>query len=114
MTNSAISAIELGKAPLTEQNIRLICLTFDVNEEWLREGRGEMMDEEALLSDRERRLLDNFRRLTPRACKMLIEYAEKLVSDEQTLRGGDLLIEYTEKLVSDEKALRSGVEPDKK
>ena len=86
-TQSNLSSIELGKTPLTEANIHLICLTFGVNEEWLRHGTGEMMDEEALFSDEEKRLLAFFRRLSPRARAMLIEYAEKLVADEAALRG---------------------------
>jgi transcriptional regulator with XRE-family HTH domain len=86
LTSAAISAIELGKTPLTEANIRLICLTFGVREEWLREGKGEMMDDEARLSEQERQLLALFRELSPIARKMLIEYAEKLLSDEKALR----------------------------
>jgi transcriptional regulator with XRE-family HTH domain len=87
LTSAAISAIELGKTILTEANIRLICLTFGVREEWLREGEGEMMDEEVLLSEQERQLLAFFRQLSPIARKMLVEYAEKLISDEKTLLG---------------------------
>ena len=77
-TQSNLSSIELGKTPLTEANIRLICFTFGVNETWLREGKGDMMDDEALLSDYEKRLMTLFRALSPRAREMLIEYAEKL------------------------------------
>jgi transcriptional regulator with XRE-family HTH domain len=87
LKNSTISAIELGKNPLTEANIRLIALTFDVRQEWLREGTGDMMDEEALLTGREKRLLELFRQLSPVAQGMVIEYAEKLRSDEAGLRG---------------------------
>jgi len=86
LTNSAVSAIELGKAPLTEANIRLICLTFGVREEWLREGTGEMLKDDRL-SDKEKRLLELYSQLSSRAQDMLIEYAEKLLSDEKTLRG---------------------------
>jgi transcriptional regulator with XRE-family HTH domain len=87
LKNSTISAIELGKNPLTEANIRLIALTFGVRKEWLREGTGDMMDEETLLTGREKRLLELFRRLSPVAQRMLVEYAEKLAADERALRG---------------------------
>jgi transcriptional regulator with XRE-family HTH domain len=86
-TQSNLSAIELGKIPLTEGNIRLICLTFGVREEWLRNGTGDMMDDEAQLSEQERQLLTLFKELSPLAGNMLIEYAQKLISDERALRG---------------------------
>jgi transcriptional regulator with XRE-family HTH domain len=80
ITQASLSLIELGKSKLTEANIRLICLSFGVREEWLREGKGEMMDEEAQLSDYEKRLLELFRRLSPGAQKAFLEYVEKLVA----------------------------------
>jgi len=86
-TQSNLSFIELGKTPLTESNIRLICLTFGVNEGWLRHGIGEMIDDESIYTDREKRLLALFRELSPRARELLIEYAEKLISDEKALLG---------------------------
>ena len=42
---TAISLIESGKNNLTEQMIISICREFDVNEEWLRYGTGEMFIE---------------------------------------------------------------------
>lgn len=39
---SSLSQIENGVNNLTEQNILLICKEFNVNEEWLRTGEGEM------------------------------------------------------------------------
>jgi transcriptional regulator with XRE-family HTH domain len=87
LTDPMISLFESGKKTPQEGTIHLICLTFGVREGWFRTGEGKMMDNEALLPDRERRLLDLFRRLSPKAREMLIEYAEKLISDERTLRG---------------------------
>jgi transcriptional regulator with XRE-family HTH domain len=80
VTSQLINKIEAGNAKLTESSIRLICFTFKVNEEWLREGKGEMMNAEALLSEREKQLLGLFRRLSPGAQKAFIEYLEKLVA----------------------------------
>jgi len=42
MGRSTLSMIESGKNAVTEQNIRLISLTFNVNEDWLRSGKGPM------------------------------------------------------------------------
>ena len=42
VTKVAISNIEKGNRSLTDQMCRAICREFDVNEEWLRDGTGEM------------------------------------------------------------------------
>lgn len=39
---SAVSKIEKGKVNITEQMFKSICHEFNVNEEWLRTGEGEM------------------------------------------------------------------------
>ena len=39
---NAISRIETGKNGLTEQMFKLICTTYNVNEQWLRTGDGDM------------------------------------------------------------------------
>ena len=42
VTKTAISRLEKGERSLTEQMIKSVCREFNVNEEWLRSGRGEM------------------------------------------------------------------------
>lgn len=37
-----MSLIEKGKRNLTDRSVNAICREFDVNEEWLRTGEGEM------------------------------------------------------------------------
>jgi len=88
MSDVAISYMESGRTALSNQNLNLICLTFGVNREWLRHGEGEMMNEDALFNEKEKRLLAFFECLSPRAMDMAIEYVEKLVSDEVALHGG--------------------------
>lgn len=39
---TAISLIESGKNNVTDQVVKLICLTYSVSEQWLRTGEGEM------------------------------------------------------------------------
>jgi transcriptional regulator with XRE-family HTH domain len=87
MTDAAISHMESGRTAISEQNIKLICLTFGVCEKWLRAGTGDMLNDEAALSGYEKNLLGFFRDLSSKARRMLVEYAEKLVSDERELRG---------------------------
>lgn len=45
VTNTAISGYESGRRNLTDQMIISICREFNVNEEWLRYGTGEMFIE---------------------------------------------------------------------
>jgi len=42
MSSSNISRLEKGQIDVSERNIKLICSEFDINEEWLRTGKGEM------------------------------------------------------------------------
>lgn len=42
ITKSSISMLELGKNNPSERTIKLICLEFNINENWLRTGEGEM------------------------------------------------------------------------
>lgn len=43
--NSAISKLETGRTKLTDQMILSICRTYNVNEEWLRNGTGPIFQE---------------------------------------------------------------------
>ena len=42
VTGTAISRIEIGNRAVTEQMVLAICREFNVREEWLRNGSGEM------------------------------------------------------------------------
>ena len=42
ITGAGISKIESGDRNLTEQMILAVCREFNVNEDWLRNGNGEM------------------------------------------------------------------------
>ncbi|MDR2602224.1 MAG: helix-turn-helix domain-containing protein [Spirochaetaceae bacterium] len=65
MKQGGYSQVETGENALTEQNIRLVCLTFGVNENWLRTGAGDMFIAKDLAETiEEKELLDIFGRLT--------------------------------------------------
>jgi transcriptional regulator with XRE-family HTH domain len=81
LTAAAISSLELGKSQLTEQNIRLICFTFNVNEGWLRTGSGAMFNE---YSPREQDLLEKFRRISPEMQKHVLDYVKLLLKGQET------------------------------
>lgn len=59
---SAISKIEKGDRGLTEQMLKSICREFNVNEEWLRTGDGDMpqkLSEEEEIADLVSDVLEN-------------------------------------------------------
>jgi hypothetical protein len=68
--------IELEKTALTEKNIKLICATFAVNEDWLRYGKGEMFNAE---SPYEKELLEVFGKLTADTQEFILEMARNLL-----------------------------------
>lgn len=43
-TQGHISDIENGRKDLSDRTIKIICLEFNVNEEWLRNGIGDMFN----------------------------------------------------------------------
>lgn len=48
LKRNSLSQIETGKNNLSEQNILAICREFNVNENWLRYGTGEMFKDMTL------------------------------------------------------------------
>ena len=42
LTQSAVSRMESAAVAVIDQNVRLICQAFHINEEWLRTGQGKM------------------------------------------------------------------------
>ncbi len=96
VTRSAISRIENGVVNVTEQMILAICREFNVREEWLRSGNGEMFfdfteDEfvkaAAMLSDDAfvRSLIVEYWKLDANSKKLFQDFIHKL-SDAMRLQ----------------------------
>lgn len=45
ISNTAVSKIEKGENSVSEQNIISICREFNINEQWLRNGTGNMLEQ---------------------------------------------------------------------
>jgi len=80
LTQTALSMIELGKTSLTDKNIKLICATFAVDENWLRDGSGEMFGP---ASPYEKELLAVFGRLTADTQEFILEMAQSLLKKQE-------------------------------
>ena len=99
VTKTAISRLEKGERGCTEQMIKLICNEYNVNEEWLRNGTGEMFNEPedeiaSILSE----ILENpesefykmvlqlahtYAELSPVSQQVIDEYTKKLLENLQ-------------------------------
>ena len=80
LTQTALSMIELGKSVLTEKNIKLICATFGIDEDWLKTGEGEMF---GALSPYENELLAVFGKLTADTQEFILEMAQNLLKRQE-------------------------------
>jgi transcriptional regulator with XRE-family HTH domain len=80
LTQTSMSMIEAGKAVLTAKNIKLICATFDVNENWLRTGKGEIFGSVSLY---EKELLAVFSKLTPDTQEFILEMTQSLLKKQK-------------------------------
>jgi transcriptional regulator with XRE-family HTH domain len=82
LSRSHIGAIEANIRKVNDRLVKIISITYAVNEEWLKTGTGAMFDENK--DPRLERIWQNFRKLDP------------LVQD-YVMRHLDLLVEYQEK-----------------
>lgn len=89
LKRQTITAYEIGTIAPSPRTLTDICRLFDVNEEWLRTGNGEMFIEkpngvlEVLfqkynVSPDARVLVEEFLRLKPESQQVFAEYAKKV------------------------------------
>jgi len=83
LTQNALSMIELEKVALTEKNIKLICATFAVDENWLRTGTGEMFGPS---SPYEKELMEIFSKLTDETQDFILDMARNLLARQKEKR----------------------------
>lgn len=111
VTKQTVSRIENGVNNLTEQMQKSICREFNVNSEWLSNGRGEMFSSvpetilDALckqfdLDDFDRGLISEYLKLSPRDRQVLKDYIRNVVvpADETKARIDKEVEEYRREL----------------
>ena len=79
---SSISEIENGKAPITERTIIAICSKFNVNENWLKYGKGQMFIEE---DKKFNEFYSIFKKLTKPLQDFLIQTAKNLLNTQDKM-----------------------------
>ncbi|MCI8756105.1 MAG: helix-turn-helix transcriptional regulator [Oscillospiraceae bacterium] len=105
ISDSSVSTICSGKSNPSKQTIAMICREFNVNEEWLQNGKGEMfainsgnalevLAEERHLSKREKALIEKILNLKPELRQAFIDFIVDMAdefSDESTTEKPALL-----------------------
>jgi transcriptional regulator with XRE-family HTH domain len=81
---ATIASIETERNPLTETNIKLICHVFNVNEDWLRTGNGEVFQK--YKSHLEGEILEMFRGLSEKAQLMIRDYIRMVLEQQEALQ----------------------------
>ena len=76
--------IENGKTTLSERNIKLICMVFEINENWLRSGEGEMFEKSIeIKNSEEKELIRMFRKLTAETKRVILEIVKKFAAVDE-------------------------------
>lgn len=94
MGKSAISDLETGRRFPTDQTIKLICREFNVNQEWLLTGKGEMFNEvppdtisrlveQFGFGDLETKILTEYMKLRPKDKEKVLEYIRVFMLGQQ-------------------------------
>ncbi len=81
ITQTSYSAIESGVNPLTNKYIKMICVIFDVSENWLRTGEGSMFGYCPYI----KKLKDIVENLNEQSKEYLLLMAEELMKLQKSL-----------------------------
>jgi transcriptional regulator with XRE-family HTH domain len=83
MKRASLSMVEHGNNALTDKNIKFICMTFNVNEQWLRNGIGEMF----VSSPYEKEFFEIYQGLMQETQQALANLAKQLLETQKKLIG---------------------------
>ncbi|GMQ56752.1 hypothetical protein AN1V17_11460 [Vallitalea sediminicola] len=92
LSRTAVANMEIGHRTVTNRTIQLICSTFNVNEEWLRTGNGEMFNitEDLIelfgymlndMTEIEKDFMIKYLKLPSQERQMVVKYLKKLTCD---------------------------------
>jgi transcriptional regulator with XRE-family HTH domain len=82
---SSISMIETENNPLTDKSVKLICMTFNVSEKWLRTGAGQMFND----SPYEKEFFSIYRNLLPETQNALLNLVKELLDTQTKLQSAN-------------------------
>lgn len=113
MSQGQLTSVETGKRNVTDRTIKMICSEFNVSEDWLRCGTGDMIVEKRKTevnelvekygySDTIRQLFECFEQLTPVQQEAVLEYAQRFIAslvEEQSVEAKTAA--YREELIAE-------------
>jgi transcriptional regulator with XRE-family HTH domain len=86
ISNGFIACIELGKRKVNARLLRLIKITFGVNENWLRTGEGPMFEKDSPPDYRITDVQETFEKLSPFLQDLILEHLHKLLEYEKIIK----------------------------
>lgn len=82
LKQNAVSCMEIDGATITRANIKLICLEFSVNEDWLVNGEGEMF----VQSEKNiREFISLYKELSPEFQDYILRITRELLHTQQIM-----------------------------
>jgi transcriptional regulator with XRE-family HTH domain len=95
LKHSVISQWEVGITPINEKNIKLICHIFNVNENWLRDGVGEIFDKEDNQTVKE--IMELLDKMGKPELDVVLNYVRWYCSQQKSLNQEEAFPDRTEK-----------------
>ena len=84
LSRPTVSGLENGTATLSDRNIKIVCETYNVNEKWLRDGKGDMFNPPPNYPNKndndEILLLDMFRKLSAEMKAVVLSKVRQLLA----------------------------------
>ena len=83
LTQTSLSMLEMGNNAITDKNIKLICVAFNINEQWLRTGEGQMFNSSPYAKE----ICEIMESLTSETQQYLILMGRELLNIQESLLG---------------------------
>jgi transcriptional regulator with XRE-family HTH domain len=82
LKHGIVSVWETNRIPIDEKTVKAICHNFGVNEEWVKNGNGEMLNKARV----EDEAIDKFRQLPPEIQNLVLRYIDTLLENNHFLQ----------------------------
>lgn len=87
MSNGYVAGIELGHNNVNDRIVKLICFTFNVSEDWIRTGQGNMFDEKP--NQLAEQASTAFKELKPEYQEYILKQIDQLLDIQHKEKQGD-------------------------